>query len=77
MISEPFRSKKTGFEKGVLIQLLPKEKMFDKKSKDFDQSAYDEAVYASDTFIHPTKIAIPISFIKLNETFTPWFTFPF
>lgn len=56
MISEPFRSKKTGFEKGVLIQLLPKEKMFDKNSKDFDQSAYDEAVYASATFIHPTKI---------------------
>lgn len=56
MSSEPFRSKKTGFEKGVLVQLLPKDKVFDKISPDFDEEKYNEAVYASATFIHPTKI---------------------
>ncbi len=56
MSSEPFRSKKTGYEKGVLIQLLPKDKLFDKKSPDFDIEKYNQAVYGSATFIHPTKI---------------------
>jgi len=56
MVSEPFRSKKTGFEKGVLVQLLPKDKFFDKNSPEFDEEKYNEAVYGSATFIHPTKI---------------------
>jgi putative phage-type endonuclease len=56
MISEPFRSKKTGFEKGVLIQLLPLDNYFDKESDNFDIEKYNEAVYASATFIHPPKI---------------------
>jgi putative phage-type endonuclease len=54
--SEPFRSQKTGFEKGVLIQLLPLDKPFDKTHSDFDEEVYNMAVYSSATFIHPTKV---------------------
>ena len=59
MVSEPYRSKKTSFEKGVLIQLLPLDKFnnnVDKNAEDYDEEKYNELVYASATFIHPTKI---------------------
>lgn len=45
--NEQFRSKTTNFEKGVLIQLLPKNKSNDE---------YYNAVYESSIFIHPPKI---------------------
>jgi putative phage-type endonuclease len=49
---EPFRSKSTGNEKGVVIILVPFEHVdADKKSKDFDNTLYDDA-----KFIYPPKI---------------------
>ena len=47
---EPFRSIDTGFEKGCLIQLLPKDKM-DDIIKNHDEVMYDDAI-----FIYPPKI---------------------
>jgi len=49
--SEPFRSKTTSLEKGLLIQLLPKNTIT--KLGDDD---YNKTVYESSNFIHPPKI---------------------
>jgi len=49
--SEPFRSKTTSFEKGVLIQLLPTDKIVKKTSPDYLKVVHEYA-----KFIHPPKI---------------------
>lgn len=49
--SEPFRSKSTSFEKGVLIQLLPENKNVPRKHPDYLKIVHEYA-----KFIHPTKI---------------------
>jgi putative phage-type endonuclease len=49
--SEPFRSKTTSFEKGVIIQLLPQEKNVPRKHPDYLKIVYEYA-----KFIHPPKI---------------------
>ncbi len=51
--TEPFRSKTFSFEKGCLIQLLPKTKI-DKKGT----SEYLKTVWESAQFIHPPKIEL-------------------
>jgi putative phage-type endonuclease len=48
---EPYLSKSTGFEKGCLIQLLPK-----KKIPDILNGHYNDVVYDDAAFIYPTKI---------------------
>lgn len=48
--TEPFRSRTTKFEKGVLIQLLPRDKM-DNASTDYFTTVYNDA-----SFIYPPKI---------------------
>jgi len=48
---EPFRSVSTKFEKGCLIQLLPK-----KRINDILQGKYDNVVYDDAKFIYPPKI---------------------
>lgn len=45
--AEPFRSKKTKFEKGCIIQLLPKNKYY---------TDYNTTVYSCSSFIYPDKI---------------------
>lgn len=52
---EPFRSKKTGYEKGCLIQLLPKEKMSTILS---DPDEYLPTVWADASFIYPENIEL-------------------
>lgn len=47
---EPFRSKSFGFEKGCLIQLLPRDKIGELRDN------YDEVVYGSSKFIYPPRI---------------------
>ena len=49
--SEPFRSKTTSFEKGVVIQLLPQDKNVPRKHPDYLKTVYEYA-----KFIHPPKI---------------------
>ncbi|CAH6421471.1 YqaJ viral recombinase [uncultured virus] len=49
--NEPFRSKKTDFEKGCLIQLIPK-----KRFHEVLEGKYDEIVYEDAIFINPPKI---------------------
>jgi len=49
--TEPFRSKETSFEKGCLIQLLPKSKMADILDGKYDTVVWDDAM-----FIYPPKI---------------------
>jgi len=51
--SEPFRSKTTSFEKGCLIQILPK----NTKTKIGDDD-YNKTVYESANFIYPPKIEL-------------------
>ena len=51
--SEPFRSKTFSFEKGCLIQLLPKTKIDKKNTPD-----YLKTVWESAQFIHPPKIEL-------------------
>lgn len=48
---EPFRSKLNDFEKGVLIQLLPKKRM-----NDIENGKYADVVYEDAVFIYPPKI---------------------
>lgn len=43
--NEPFRSKETGFEKGCLIQLLPKERMQETLEGKYWQVIYEDAIY--------------------------------
>lgn len=50
--NEPFRSKKFGYEKGCLIQLLPKNKL----TSINDKEKYDEIVHSDAKFIYPPKI---------------------
>lgn len=49
--SEPFRSKTTSFEKGVLIQILPSDKIVEKKDPQYLSVVHEYA-----KFIHPPKI---------------------
>lgn len=49
--NEPFRSKTTGFEKGCIIQLLPKDKM-----KDIIEGNYNDIVYGHSKYIYAPKI---------------------
>ena len=49
--SEPFRSKLTSFEKGVLIQLLPTDKIVP-----HSDANYLKVVYENSQFIHPPRI---------------------
>ena len=49
--TEPFRSLETNFEKGCLIQLLPKDKM-----PDILNGKYDSVVWDDSLFIYPPKI---------------------
>ena len=49
--SEPFRSKTTSFEKGIIIQLLPQDKSVPRKHPDYLKTVYDCA-----KFIHQPKI---------------------
>jgi putative phage-type endonuclease len=49
--SEPFRSQTTGFEKGVLIQLLPRNKI-----EEASNGHYLTVVYDNASFIYPSKI---------------------
>ena len=49
--SEPFRSKTTSFEKGVLIQLLPSDKIVEKTHPNYFKVVHEYA-----KFIHPPKI---------------------
>ena len=51
--SEPFRSKTHSFEKGCLIQLLPKNKIHKKNTDE-----YLKTVWESAQFIHPPKIEL-------------------
>jgi len=48
---EPFRSKTTKFEKGCLIQLLPKKRMMETVEKD-----YNQVVYESSKYIYPPRV---------------------
>lgn len=48
---EPFRSKQYGFEKGCIIQLIPKGETNDRSNPNYDQMVYDKS-----KFIYPTKI---------------------
>ena len=48
---EPFRSKTTTFEKGCVIQLLPKNRM-----QDLIDGKHDDVVYDSSMYIYPPKI---------------------
>lgn len=48
---ESFRSKTTKLEKGVLIQVLPKDKILPHSDPNYNQRVYDDA-----KFIHPTEI---------------------
>lgn len=48
---EPFRSRTTGFEKGVLIQLVPK-----KRIPDIENGNYLDVIYEDAIFIYPPKI---------------------
>lgn len=48
---EPFRSKTTKFEKGCVIQLLPKKRMMETIEKD-----YNQVVYESSKYIYPPKV---------------------
>jgi len=48
---EPFRSRQYGFEKGCIIQLIPKNKINDRNDPNYPQMVYDES-----KFIYPTKI---------------------
>jgi putative phage-type endonuclease len=50
-IEEAFRSKTTGLEKGVMLQVLPKTKILPHSDPKYLQLVYDEA-----KFIHPTEI---------------------
>ena len=43
--NEPFRSKETGFEKGCLIQLLPKERMQETLNGKYWDVIYEDAIY--------------------------------
>ena len=63
--TEPFRSKLTGFEKGCVIQLLPKNKM-----KDILDLKYWDTVYNNSVFIYPPKIEMtPMDYdIWISET---------
>lgn len=50
---EPFRSKKTGFEKGCLIQLLPKSEIERSKRSLYE---YEDVVFNHSKFLYPPKI---------------------
>jgi putative phage-type endonuclease len=50
-LEEPFRSEETGFEKGCLIQLLPKSEM-----ANILDGKYDKVVWDTSKFIYPPKI---------------------
>ena len=49
--NEPFRSKLTGFEKGCLIQMLPKDKI-----EDIKNGKYLDVLYGSSKYLYPPKI---------------------
>ena len=51
IIDEAYRSKKTTFEKGCLVQILPKDKIVP-----HDDPTYNDVVYGCAQFIHPPKI---------------------
>src|SRR5205085_6994717 len=53
LLNEPFRSKKTGYEKGCLIQLLPKNKM---ASILANPNEYLPVVWEYASFIYPEDI---------------------
>nr|QBK88479.1 MAG: YqaJ-like recombinase domain protein [Mimivirus LCMiAC01] len=62
---EPFRSLKSGFEKGCLIQLMPRKRayewIYEDKDEDgcetyWNEKKYLDAVYADAQFIYPPKI---------------------
>jgi hypothetical protein len=48
---EPYRSKKTGFEKGCLIQLLPIE-----KTKEMENMKQNDIIYDNAIYIYPPKV---------------------
>lgn len=50
-VSEPFRSKTTGFEKGCVIQMLPFARLDDIKNGN-----YDDVLYGSSKYLYPPKI---------------------
>ena len=51
--SEPYLSKETGFEKGCLIQLLPKHRYMDIKNGTVE---YETVLYGESKFLYPPKI---------------------
>jgi putative phage-type endonuclease len=51
--TDPFRSKLTGFEKGCLIQLVPKSKIADSL---ISKNNYDHIIWDDTAFIYPPKI---------------------
>lgn len=78
---EPFRSKETGFEKGCLLQFLPKNRMSDAMK---NEKEYLEVVYAESKFIYPPKIemspmdcdiwiADTLANIKYNTSFDDYY----
>lgn len=63
LVSEPFRSKTTGYEKGVIIQLIPKDKAIDtldkgtvSKYKSDKPTKYLETIWDHAQFIYPDDI---------------------
>jgi len=52
---EPFRSKKTGNEKGCVIQLIPKSRVMEAHES---ESNYENVVFEESIFIYPSKIEL-------------------
>lgn len=53
--NEPFRSKETGFEKGCLIQLIPKNQVLEVMNGNYEEVIWDHA-----TFIYPENIEMTV-----------------
>jgi putative phage-type endonuclease len=49
--NEPFRSKTFGYEKGCLLQFVPKNRL-----QDIEDGKYYDVIYDEATFVYPTKI---------------------
>ena len=54
-LNQPFKSKKTGNEKGCLIQLLPKDK-FVLHEPNINDDEYNKCVYSNAQFLYPPKV---------------------
>lgn len=65
--NEPFRSKFTGFEKGCLIQLIPKKRVVEALEGNYDNVIFEDAIFAYPGTIELTPLDCDIWVAKMME----------